>query len=135
MIDDSINSHGFMIKLLAENPLATVILASSDHTNSALHPKLVINYSPTGVNEIKNKINVSINPNPFKNSSILEFENPNNESFTFKLFGVDGHLIKTISDIKSNKIKIEKEYLPAGLYIYQLRNKEGIGQTGKLVIE
>lgn len=45
MIDDKANSHGFLFKLQNENPYTILLLASSDHHDEGLRPRLVINYT------------------------------------------------------------------------------------------
>jgi hypothetical protein len=39
------DSHGFMIMFQDETPYKIILFASSDHANSALHPKLVVHYT------------------------------------------------------------------------------------------
>lgn len=44
MVDDPLNSHGFLLQLDVEQAYRRMIFASSDHADSTLHPKLVITY-------------------------------------------------------------------------------------------
>ena len=74
-------------------------------------------------------------PNPFNQRSILEFENLNNERNTLTLFDNKGCLVRTISDITTDKIEIERKDLTNGLYFFQLRSEKQIIGSGKLMIE
>jgi hypothetical protein len=47
MIADSANSHGFLIKLLAEQHYRSLVFAASGHSDSDLHPKLEVTYTET----------------------------------------------------------------------------------------
>jgi hypothetical protein len=44
MIDDPDNSFGFLFRQMTEQSTRKMVFASSDHTDSGLHPKLVIEY-------------------------------------------------------------------------------------------
>jgi len=74
-------------------------------------------------------------PNPTSDYSILEFNNPTNESHTLKLYDVQGRVVRTITDIKSNQVIIEKNHLINGLYFFQLSTNKKISLTGKLILE
>lgn len=51
LIQDMVNApgqnNGFMLQLQTESPLRSLLFASSDHANSALHPRLVVVYEDT----------------------------------------------------------------------------------------
>jgi hypothetical protein len=46
MMADPANSFGFMLVLQSEDPFRRIAFASSDYTDAARHPKLVIEYTP-----------------------------------------------------------------------------------------
>jgi hypothetical protein len=56
------NNYGFMLKLLTEQPYRCLIFASSNHNDPALHPKLVITYEISGCTNIKNNVDIIIDP-------------------------------------------------------------------------
>jgi hypothetical protein len=74
-------------------------------------------------------------PNPFTDYATIEFENKNSENYSIKIYNNLGQVVKIISNIITNKIKINRENLSSGIYFFQLKNDSGIRQTGKLVVE
>jgi hypothetical protein len=77
---------------------------------------------------------IDIFPNPFYNHTTIQFSNPLQERHKFELFDIHGKLFMTINGIHSNRIEIERNNLPAGLYFFQLSNKNAIVAKGKLAI-
>lgn len=45
MANDRVNSHGFLLKLQLESPYSMLLIASSDHPDENVRPKIVIYYS------------------------------------------------------------------------------------------
>ncbi len=67
--------------------------------------------------------------------SILEFKNPKKENHTLKLYDVQGRIERTITNIKSNQVIINKDNLINGLYFFQLSTDKRTSITGKLIVE
>lgn len=101
----------------------------------------VVNFSPfkticlTGIEVLQKTKDVTVYPNPFSDYTTLKFENIKNEKSTLIIFDSRGRLVKTIADIATDEIKIERNNLTSGLYFFQLRNDRQIRATGKLTIE
>ena len=74
-------------------------------------------------------------PNPMKEYSTLEFNNPTNENFILKLYDVQGRIVRTMTNIKSNQVIIKKDNLIDGLYFLQLSTDKKTSMTGKLMIK
>ena len=74
-------------------------------------------------------------PNPFTNSTIIEFKNSKKEKHTFTLYKTTGQLVRKIDNISTGKIIIDRRNLTNGLYFFQLRNEREIVGYGKLIIE
>lgn len=90
----------------------------------------------TSINEERNQKNYFlIYPNPFHDRSILEFKNIKNEKHRLSLYSITGKLMRSVTDITTNYIVIERKNLANGLYFFQLRNNKQIVATGKLIIE
>ena len=89
----------------------------------------------TGLNEFtKNKIKISIAPNPFDNLTTIKFENARHEKLKLTLVNPLGQTTLQIDDITANEIQIERNGLTNGLYFILIkRNGEIIG-TDKLII-
>ena len=75
---------------------------------------------------------VSVFPNPFTESTVLEFEKIAKEKYTLELMDVHGRVVRDYGQINSNQVTIEKGALDAGLYFYRLKGKQE--QVGKLLI-
>ncbi|RLD51317.1 MAG: hypothetical protein DRJ05_18535 [Bacteroidetes bacterium] len=73
-------------------------------------------------------------PNPMIEIAMLNFNNFGTENHTFTLQDVQGNCVRTISNITTNQVIINKAKLPKGLYIFQLRNNREVYATGKLII-
>jgi hypothetical protein len=91
-------------------------------------------YNNVGVIEIESN-QWKLFPNPFIESTTIEFENNNSENYTLEIYNNLGQKVRTISNIRSNKIIIERGNFNSGIYFFQLKNNSGIKQTGKLVVE
>jgi hypothetical protein len=66
-------------------------------------------------------LGLNIYPNPLKTSATIEFPNPENKAYNLTLTNISGKTLRTINHITDNKVKIEKENLPSGIYFIELR--------------
>ena len=117
----------------------TIDIATGAVVNDTIAPDdirmLEISSTITSVNETKKVSNFNIYPNPFHQSSIIDFENPKNETCTLTIYDSQGKLVRTINNINSDKVEIERKDLVSGLYFFQLRSDRQIIATGKLVAD
>lgn len=91
---------------------------------------------PTGKMEsvMNSKQAVKIMPNPLTNKAILEFSNPEHNFYSFSLIDVTGRIIEQKSTT-SNKLILEKEEKPEGVYFFQLNcRKTNVILNGKIII-
>ncbi|NVO02895.1 MAG: T9SS type A sorting domain-containing protein [Bacteroidetes bacterium] len=88
-----------------------------------------------GINEINSFSKPKIYPNPFTESTTIEFEYQNSENYSLEIFNNLGQKVRRIENIRTNKIKIERGNFSSGIYFFQLKNDCGNWQTGKLVVE
>jgi hypothetical protein len=91
--------------------------------------------SATGIGAPLNLIQMNIYPNPLIDYSSIEFENSMHINYTLNIYNTQGRIVRSIPNITSGKVKVEKKSLMAGLYIIRLRNENEILATGKLAIE
>jgi Secretion system C-terminal sorting domain len=77
---------------------------------------------------------VSLCPNPFSDYTILSFDNPDKHEYTLRLFNAQGQNVLFINKVVSEKIRIERNNIPAGVYYYQLRSEYKVGIIGKLIV-
>jgi len=90
----------------------------------------------TGINELKNnRIKLFIAPNPFDNYTVVKFENTKREKLKLQILNPLGQSVLQINNITDNKVQIEKNGLPSGLYFVQLiKNNQVIG-LDKIIIK
>ena len=135
MINDPDNSHGFLLKLVKEQDYRKMIFASSDNSDSSLHPKLKVCYSKANsISEnIDNIIRFDLYPNPASNIVTIKIRNNNQKSVSIEIINSLGHLIMQKSDFKSN-VSIDISNYPSGIYFVRIHSNEIIS-TKKLIIE
>jgi N-acetylneuraminic acid mutarotase len=88
---------------------------------------------PAGVNELQDEVHVNTFPNPVSTSVTFEMEKEMKNA-ELKLFDVSGNEVvnKTFS---GNKVQLERNDLPAGIYFYGV-NENGLKiASGKIVVE
>ncbi len=76
---------------------------------------------------------INVNPNPFKDFTLIEFENSNRETYEFNLFTSEGIPVKTIV-LNSNQITLEREFLNSGIYIFNIKKEGIIFYIGKIIV-
>ena len=88
-----------------------------------------------GIKDIVQSTNIKIYPNPTSDQSTLQFDNTKKEICTLTLYDHYGQIIRTINNIKSDTVTIQKNDLTSGLYYLVLRTGDRVIVTGKLVVE
>lgn len=80
-------------------------------------------------------VSVNISPNPFYSTTLLKVENATNEyrDLQFVLFDIYGKEIRNIT-LESPQLRLDRENMPAGVYLYKLIGKDGNYVSGKLVV-
>jgi len=72
-------------------------------------------------------------PNPFNNWIQIYFDNPKRNSYQLIVTDMSGKVVRKISNIKDNTIKLYRENLPAGFYLVELKGDKYY--RGKIVIK
>ncbi len=86
-----------------------------------------------GVDDINNEYEtLNIYPNPFNNKTTIEFDNPESKTYDLKITDITGKTVRTINNIRDNRIDIYRQNLPHGFYTIQLRGEKNF--TGKIII-
>ena len=91
--------------------------------------------SINGINNLVNNFNFKLYPNPTNQFATLEFSNPTKQNCSLTLYDLRGQIVRTIKNITTDKVEIERQSLASGLYFFQLRTDRQIIATGKLTIE
>ena len=133
----SISSDNFGNVYLTGIFQGSAMFGSIPITSTGYDDILVAKIGPLG-NAIQDLIkfkDYKIYPNPTSQRATLEFNNSRQESHTLTLYDTQGRIIKKMINIKTDKVTIEKENFPSGLYFFQLFNGNQVIFTGKLIIK
>jgi hypothetical protein len=80
----------------------------------------LIYYNQAGIiNKIEEK-SIKIFPNPFNETTTIDFLNTNSDCFTFKMFDCYGRLIKTLNGLNTSPIQLYRDNLHSGVYYFHL---------------
>lgn len=90
--------------------------------------------SPSSSTNLSSDFGISVRPNPFRDKTVLYFDNPNNDIFNIQLSDIKGRVLRTYQNVKGNELTIERKDLAAGSYFYSISNGKTM-QSGKLQIE
>ncbi len=89
----------------------------------------------TGISEIVVSNKTTVYPNPFNSSATIQFSNTKKEICTLTLYDLHGQIVRTINNIASDQVVIQKNDLTNGLYYFVLRTSDNVVGTGKLSVE
>lgn len=89
----------------------------------------------TGIDDPLHSMQIDFYPNPLRNYTSIEFENPMQINYTLSIFDSQGRVVRSIYNINSGKVRIERENLVSGLYFIRLRDENEIRAMGKLAVE
>jgi len=88
----------------------------------------------TGISQLNTNSQLSlIYPNPFNSSATISF-NSTIINAELNFYNLHGQKVKTINNISGDKIKIDRDNLPNGIYFILLTQNSKIITTEKLVI-
>jgi hypothetical protein len=91
--------------------------------------------SVTGVIDPLHSIQFKMYPNPLVDYTIIEFENRLNLNHTLTIYNTQGGIVRSIRNVTSGMVQIDRENLKAGLYFIQLRDEDDIRAVGRLAVE
>ena len=120
IVDNPSTSFGLRLTLLTEQYYRSLIFASSDHTNSNLHPKLIITYTnPVGIEVAENStVLLKIYPNPTSNQLTINTEI---EILEIEIIDLTGKIIMTTN---GNSTTINVTDLTPGSYFIKVITEE-----------
>lgn len=88
----------------------------------------------TGLETLE-KAAIELFPNPFSNTTTLTIHHADYTGCKLQILTVTGQLVKTVDHLESHQIRIDRNDLNAGVYIYFLSMKNQIIQSGKLLVK
>jgi PKD repeat protein len=82
--------------------------------------------------EFPEKQLLSIYPNPFSSSTLISFDNPDNDVHTLRIRDQKGKVVEEIDNIRGSAVELGRNNLPSGIYYIELRGKTA--QHAKILI-
>jgi hypothetical protein len=136
VIENSSSSFGFLLKLNTETPYRLLAFASSDHPNSALHPKLEITYT-LDCNMLTLQPNESDGKDAFISSNVLDAGQGNSTEFdasAWTIFGLPV-TIRSLIDFDLSSLSNVATIQSAQLTLYNNPNAQNGYANGQHVHE
>lgn len=125
------SNNGFVIMLRTEEIFRSLILASSKHPNSNLHPKLVVEYDISAAIDEQNDF-YTIFPNP--TSDIIQI-NCNNKISSIQLFDISGKQLLLINDLNTNQTSVDLSNWGSGIYFLNVVDVNGNMKTQRVNVK
>lgn len=75
-----------------------------------------------------------IRPQPVTDNAVIYFDNPANDSYSFKLYDEKGVLVKTIENITTDTILFNRVGLNSGTYLFTIQTGDKIIVKGKIIV-
>lgn len=135
MVNDPENSHGLMVQLVDETQYKSLLFCSSDYADASNHPKLRIKYTEPLKISASVEIDPVFSPNPFSESTTLNFNNTSGDSYTFKLIDLQGSVVYEQNNFTGNSITVFRNDLAPGIYLWNLRGADNRIKSGKIVVQ
>ena len=129
LVQDMINnpgaSFGFMLRLQTELYYRILVFASSNHPNSALHPKIEICYGdPNGISDIINDDVLNVFPNPASNQ--ITISNSRFAIESIDVFDMLGQKVYSERPTTINyQLTVDVSSLSSGIYFVKLKAGKG----------
>ena len=67
---------------------------------------------------------LTVYPNPVTTTATVQFPNPDHHVYQFTLTNINGQIVKSIHSFTGDKLVIEKDGLPDGIYFITLRGDQ-----------
>ncbi len=87
----------------------------------------------TDENVVTNSV-INFAPNPFVNELMIRSETVL-QNVTFKLYNMQGQLVREIRNLSGNSVSLNRENLSSGLYFAQLFENNKLIKTSKLIVQ
>ena len=91
----------------------------------------------SGINEIQgNNSRSVVYPNPFpKEATIKIYSNEKIRKAELLIYDIYGNKVRSIVGINSNEVKIDRQNMSSGIYLYRITGNGNLILTGKLIVE
>jgi hypothetical protein len=78
---------------------------------------------------------VTTYPNPFTQFTTIEWSGSTPKNRSLILYNAYGALVRKVENINTEKLILERDNLPAGIYFIELKDKQNNTAKGKLIIQ
>ncbi|TAL62968.1 MAG: choice-of-anchor B family protein [Bacteroidetes bacterium] len=108
-----------------------------DNTNEGgLDHFLILDSINISVNELANKVDVRVYPNPFSEKTVIQVVNHKLRSYSFVLFDVFGREVCKLNQGNiANDFILHREGLSSGIYFYKIFESGSTVSAGKICVE
>ena len=89
---------------------------------------------PIGKDGLIPNHDIRVSPNPFDHSTLIVFDNADQEEYALSIYDLLGHKVKVHNGIQTSSFTLFKDDLPAGIYCIVLRGSKR-SYWDKIVIE
>ncbi|MFZ1422464.1 MAG: T9SS type A sorting domain-containing protein [Saprospiraceae bacterium] len=89
----------------------------------------------TGTKQANLNVNMQILPNPFSNSTIIRFDNSKGEVYSLTIVDVLGIEMKTIKNIQTGEVLVNRDQMNTGIYFATLKSSKGNFTTQRIAIQ
>ena len=88
--------------------------------------------STASIRNVNAQEKASLYPNPFTDQCQLRIKHRNADQYCFTLYNLQGKAVRTIDNILTDQLTIDRAGLAPGVYYYQLTSRGNVLQTGRL---
>lgn len=101
--------------------LDAVYRVEIEDENTCMQSSEAYNYTISSVNELR-QMDVSVYPNPFSETTTLEFDRALNQKYDLVIYNLVGAEVKRITNIKGNRVSVDGKEIGKGVYFAYLVN-------------
>ena len=124
------------VNTMSLDGLNNIYVSGNSNSMNGQKDIVTIKYdSPLSVEELNHSnFTLTTFPNPFHESTRIEFNNSSNDNYLIEIFNLTG---KKLSSLKfnSSEIIIERNNLANGTYIFTFQKENDVVQKGKIIVQ
>jgi choice-of-anchor B domain-containing protein len=87
-----------------------------------------------GIDEVNWSRGLSVYPNPFRTSTLITFQNPEQASFVLEVYNSEGRIVRRKAGLRGEEFLFSKSDLGSGMYFFHLHS-EKIQYKGMIMLE
>lgn len=91
--------------------------------------------SPSSTIDLTLENSIKVIPNPFRNEVLIRFDNDSHRQYELIVTDVSGKVVRRMTGLMGNQVRMEREDLSAGMYFARLRDQSGRFATTKIMVK